>query len=86
MVELGGGRTQPDAAIDPSVGLSQIALAGESKKEGDVLALVHARNDAEAERAGQRFISALKWDQPEDVPQVLQGRIDGRRNKIKRRC
>lgn len=77
VVELGGGRTQPDAAIDPSVGLSQIALAGESKKEGDVLALVHARNDAEAERAGRRFISALKWDQPEDVPQVLQGRIDG---------
>ena len=77
VVELGGGRTQPDAAIDPSVGLSQIALAGESKNEGDVLALVHARNDAEAARAGQRFITALKWDQPEDVPQVLRGRIDG---------
>ena len=76
VVELGGGRTQPDAAIDPSVGLSQIALAGESKKEGEVLAMVHARNDAEAERAGRRFVSALKWDQPQDVPQVLQGRID----------
>ncbi|HBS19932.1 MAG TPA: thymidine phosphorylase [Flavobacteriales bacterium] len=77
VVELGGGRTQPDAPIDPSVGLSQIARAGESKKEGDVLALVHARNDTEAERAGHRFITALKWDQPEDVPHVLQGRIDG---------
>jgi thymidine phosphorylase len=77
VVELGGGRTQSDAAIDPSVGLSQIALAGESKKEGDVLAVVHARNDAEAERAGKRFISALSWDQPKDVPHVVQGRIDG---------
>ena len=76
VVELGGGRTQPDAAIDPSVGLSQIALAGESKKEGEVLAMVHARNDSEAERAGRRFVSALKWDQPQDVPHVLQGRID----------
>ena len=80
VVELGGGRTQPDAAIDPSVGLSQIALTGESKKEGDVLALIHARNDAEAERAEQRFITALKWDQPEDVPHVLQGRIDESRH------
>ena len=59
------------------MGLSQIARVGESKKEGDVLALVHARNDTEAERAGHRFITALKWDQPEDVPHVLQGRIDG---------
>ena len=70
VVELGGGRTQPDAPIDRSVGLSQIARVGESKKEGDVLALVHARNDTEAERAGHRFITALKWDQPEDVPHV----------------
>ena len=64
VVELGGGRTQPDAAIDPSVGLSQIALAGESKKEARWPRSMRATTP---QWAGRRFVSALKWDQPKDV-------------------
>ena len=75
VVELGGGRTQPDAVIDPSVGLSQIALAGTECRPGDTLAVVHACNEDEWNRAEARFLSALEWEGTTATPNVIRGRI-----------
>jgi thymidine phosphorylase len=51
VVALGGGRRSPDDSIDPSVGLSRILPIGAQVRAGDVLALVHARTDMDAEAA-----------------------------------
>lgn len=75
VVELGGGRTQPDASIDHSVGFGQISMAGIQVREGELLAMVHAKTQGQADRAASRFVSALKWDSDEKVPNVMQGQI-----------
>ena len=51
VIELGGGRTQPDQRIDHAVGLADIAAIGEAAGPERPLALVHARDDASAARA-----------------------------------
>ena len=58
VIELGGGRTRPDQAIDPAVGLSQVLGAGRRVEQGEPLALVHARDAAGAERAVARIAAA----------------------------
>jgi thymidine phosphorylase len=51
IVRLGGGRSAPGAAIDPAVGLSELAGIGEKVGPGRPLCRVHARSKADAERA-----------------------------------
>ena len=75
VVELGGGRTQPDAVIDPSVGLSQLALTGTDCHPGDTIAVIHARSEDDWNRAQTRFLSALEWDGPSVAPSVIRGRV-----------
>ena len=73
VVELGGGRTQPDAVIDSSVGLSQMALVGSQCEAGETLAFIHARNEGDWLRAQARFLAALEWDGPTTTPKVIRG-------------
>jgi thymidine phosphorylase len=75
VVELGGGRTRPDAAIDPSVGLSELALAGTCLEAGDSLAVLHAASEGDWKRAETRFLSALVWDGPEHEVGVIRERV-----------
>jgi thymidine phosphorylase len=51
VVSLGGGRTDPGQAIDPSVGLDRLAGSGSKISAGDVLARVHAEDREAAETA-----------------------------------
>jgi thymidine phosphorylase len=51
IVRLGGGRSAPGAAIDPAVGLSELAGIGEEVGPSRPLCRVHARSKADAERA-----------------------------------
>ncbi len=51
VVDLGGGRRVPGAAIDPAVGLSEVAERGQWQEAGAALAIVHAHTAADAERA-----------------------------------
>jgi thymidine phosphorylase len=51
IVRLGGGRSAPGAAIDPAVGLSELAGIGEEVGPGRPLCRVHARSKADGERA-----------------------------------
>jgi thymidine phosphorylase len=48
IVELGGGRRKPSDAIDPAVGLTNVAGTGEDVGPGArALATIHARNETE---------------------------------------
>ncbi len=51
VVELGGGRRTTADRIDPSVGLTGLAGIGQDVSRGDPLALVHAREEAQADAA-----------------------------------
>ena len=76
VVELGGGRTSPNASIDPSVGLSQLVMAGQQIAIGQPLARIHARNEDEWNRARARLLSALVWDEEVQIPEVILSSID----------
>ncbi|QEA40611.1 thymidine phosphorylase [Pistricoccus aurantiacus] len=71
VVELGGGRLQAGAAIDHAVGLSNIAALGERVDTTRPLAVVHARSQADAARAGQRLRAAADVGEAEVTPPAL---------------
>lgn len=58
VVALGGGRTRPQDAVDHSVGLTHLLPIGADIARGDMLCLVHARNEADADRAAEAVQSA----------------------------
>jgi thymidine phosphorylase len=74
VVALGGGRVRETDPVDHSVGLTDVAAPGEQVGPGArPLAVVHARDDDEAQRA----IAALReaytlGDAPADAPVVLE--------------
>jgi thymidine phosphorylase len=55
VLELGGGRTHPDQRIDHAVGLTDVIGIGESGP----LCVIHARDEATAERAAARVRRAF---------------------------
>jgi thymidine phosphorylase len=76
VVVLGGGRRAPSDAIDPSVGLSDIAALGEAIDGERPLAWVHASSEADAERAASQLRAAIEVNDvaPGDVvlPTLIQ--------------
>ncbi len=60
MVELGGGRRAPTDAVDPAVGLSELAGIGDEVGAARPLALVHARSTAAAAAAATRLAAAYR--------------------------
>jgi thymidine phosphorylase len=58
VVSLGGGRTDPGAAIDHTVGITRLLPIGSEVAMGDALALVHARSQAQAEEAARAVLAA----------------------------
>ena len=77
VVGLGGGRTRPQDAIDPSVGFSSLAGLGEDVGPDRPLGFVHAASDAAADAASAALIAAY-WlgDRPERGPSVIE-RVEG---------
>lgn len=59
VVDLGGGRRIPGAVIDPAVGLADVCGSGEWVECGAPLAIVHARSQADAERAQRQVHAAF---------------------------
>jgi thymidine phosphorylase len=60
VLELGGGRRREDEAVDYAVGLTDVACLGEDVGPGAwPLAVIHARNPEDAERAGERLKRAF---------------------------
>jgi thymidine phosphorylase len=77
VVALGGGRTRPQDDVDPSVGLTQLAGRGSKLTAGDVIARVHARDEAAADAAGEAVLKAyhLSPERPSDTGSIL-SRVD----------
>ena len=77
IVALGGGRRQPTDEIDPRVGLAGVRALGARVEAGDVLASVHAADDAGADDAVQALQQAMTIDdtQPAAAP-VVRRRFD----------
>ncbi len=62
IVEMGGGRTRADAAIDPRVGLTGVVAPGDAVTEGQPLATIHASDDAHWQRAAIQVAAAIAID------------------------
>jgi thymidine phosphorylase len=59
VVALGGGRRRAEHAIDPAVGLADVAGPGDAVDSDQPLAVVHARSTAEAEAAARAIREAM---------------------------
>ena len=60
IVELGGGRSKPTDKIDHSVGLTNVARSGEEVGKGaQPLAIIHATDEAKAQRMAQVLKTAM---------------------------
>jgi pyrimidine-nucleoside phosphorylase len=59
IIALGGGRSRTEDSIDPAVGLMIPAKPGQRVRRGDVLAVIHARTQAGAERAREALDEAI---------------------------
>ncbi|NGN44067.1 thymidine phosphorylase [Mesorhizobium sp. CGMCC 1.15528] len=61
VVALGGGRTRPEDSVDHAVGITRLLPVGAEVKAGEPLALVHARNKTDAERAALVLLSGYSF-------------------------
>lgn len=59
IIELGGGRRQVGETLDLSVGFSDIAGIGTELAADTPLALVHAADEADADRAAECLLDAV---------------------------
>jgi pyrimidine-nucleoside phosphorylase len=60
IIALGGGRSRTDDVIDPAVGIVIPAKPGNRVSRGDVLAVIHARSEADADRAREALDGAIR--------------------------
>lgn len=72
VVHLGGGRLVGTDRVNPSVGLSGLAVIGEEMQRGEPIAMVHASNDDKAEAAVQAVLAAyeLTGKMPDEPPLI----------------
>jgi thymidine phosphorylase len=68
VVELGGGRARASDAIDPSVGLTDLAALGEEVGPDRPLAIVHARDALHADAVAGRLRAAYRLDDAAPPP------------------
>ena len=59
LIELGAGRRRGGDAVDPRVGLSEVAAIGRRVETGDLLATVHAADTRSAASASGRVGSLI---------------------------
>ena len=60
LVELGGGRKHPEEKIDLSVGITEIAPVGAPVSQEKPLCVIHARDEADFDRASREIRSAMR--------------------------
>ena len=73
---LGGNRAREDDVIDPAVGLTDLAPLGAELGPDRPLALVHARDEASADRAAQELREAYTLGEAPAAAPAVAGRID----------
>ncbi len=76
VVELGGGRSHADDAVDPSVGLTEMIAIGTHVRAGSPLCVVHAASEDDADAAIAMVRQAIRIGDlaPSAAPVVI-GRI-----------
>ncbi|MDC9836644.1 thymidine phosphorylase [Rhizobium binxianense] len=76
VIDLGGGRRHPNDRIDHRVGFSELLPLGTRVSAGDPIALVHAADEAAAEKAAAALAAhyRITEDRPEPTP-VITGLI-----------
>jgi pyrimidine-nucleoside phosphorylase len=75
IIALGGGRSRTDDVIDPSVGLLLPVKPGDRIREGDLLAIIHARSSDDAERARQALDAAIAIGEGADPRPLISERV-----------
>ena len=80
VVELGGGRRQASDTIDHAVGLTEVVGIGQQVARGEVLAIIHARSQAAADRISGSLSDAFTISEGHAEPQgpVVVDRISRR--------
>ena len=78
VVAMGGGRVRAADCVDPAVGFTQLATIGDHVDGETPLGFVHARDEAQAERAAKELIAAYTLGGAREVPDapVVIERID----------
>lgn len=73
VIELGGGRSRPDDAIDHRVGFDRLLPLGTKVEKGDEIGRVHAANAEDAVRAAERLMTryAVAPEAPALSPNIL---------------
>lgn len=59
VIGLGGGRTVPSDTVDHSVGFTELLPLGMRVEKGDVIARVHASDEASAEKARAELLASV---------------------------
>ena len=72
---LGGGRSRPEDGIDPAVGLTDIRGPGEPLTRDRPLAVIHARSEADADRAAAEIRAATVIGSLPAMTPVIRERI-----------
>ena len=74
VIGLGGGRTRPDDTVDHRTGFSGILPVGTRVEKGKPVAMVHAADEAGAERATAEFLACVTVadEAPQPAPVVLE--------------
>jgi pyrimidine-nucleoside phosphorylase len=76
IVDMGGGRKTKDDTIDPLIGFIFYKKMGEKVSEGEPIAEIHARDDAQAERASAKLKEYIRLN-PDKVgaPELVKKRL-----------
>ncbi|MEJ8573497.1 thymidine phosphorylase [Microbaculum marinum] len=77
VISLGGGRTRASDTIDPAVGFTELAGIGAEVGPGRPLAVVHARDEAAAERGAAALRAAYMIGEAPAPRPVVYERITG---------
>ncbi|WP_417259547.1 thymidine phosphorylase [Celeribacter sp.] len=74
VVHLGGGRLKGGDKIDPAVGFSNFSMVGDCLGSNDLIATIHARNEADANRAEAAIRAAVTFgtEPPEALPLIYE--------------
>lgn len=76
VVQLGGGRMAAGDRIDPAVGLSELCELGDFVDDAVPVALIHARDQASADRAAASIRAAITvGDRAPDVPPTVYRKV-----------
>ena len=74
VIELGGGRSRPDDAVDHRVGFDRLLPLGTKVEKGMEIGRVHAASTDAAERAAMRLAALYRTtpEAPATAPEILE--------------